>query len=91
MTRCTTIDQAGVSPPSARGSGAPAEAGGRRVHVFVWTLSFPLIKIALVGLPPLPLAAARFVAASPLILAWLACLTILGTLRRAANPLPHGC
>lgn len=40
--------------------------------VFVWALSFPLTKIALLDLPPLSLAAARFAIASPVILGWLA-------------------
>ena len=39
--------------------------------VFVWALSFPLTKIALADLAPLPLAAARFAIASLLIGGWL--------------------
>ena len=39
--------------------------------VFVWASSFPLIKIALLELAPLPLAAARFATASILTIAWL--------------------
>jgi drug/metabolite transporter (DMT)-like permease len=40
--------------------------------VLVWALSFPLIKIALTEIAPLPLAAARFGVASLLIAMWLA-------------------
>lgn len=40
--------------------------------VFVWALSFPLTRIALVDLKPLPLAASRFTIASAVILLWLA-------------------
>lgn len=40
--------------------------------VIVWALSFPLTKIALTDLQPLPLAAVRFAIASLLVLVWLA-------------------
>ncbi len=51
---------------------ASAAVAAAMFTVFVWALSFPLIKIALTELQPLPLAAARFAVASLLIAAWLA-------------------
>lgn len=72
MSQCTTIDQVGIGPSRARPSAAPAAAGAVMFTVFVWALSFPLIKIAVVELAPLPLAAARYAVASLLILGGLA-------------------
>lgn len=55
-------------PLKSKGSGAIAAA---LFTVFVWALSFPLTKLALVHFQPLPLAAARFAVASLPIMAWL--------------------
>lgn len=72
MNQPARFDQATASPalpgPVNR-SGASAAA---LFTVFVWALSFPLTKMALVDFQPLALAAARFAIASILIIAWLA-------------------
>jgi drug/metabolite transporter (DMT)-like permease len=47
-------------------------AAAAMLTVVVWALSFPLTKIALTDLQPLPLAAVRFAIASLLVLVWLA-------------------
>ncbi len=71
MSDGVTIERPDVGPSPARRSGTAA-AAAVAFTIFVWALSFPLIKIALVELAPLPLAAARFAVASLLILGWLA-------------------
>jgi drug/metabolite transporter (DMT)-like permease len=42
------------------------------VTIFSWASSFPLIRLALQELAPIPLAAARFAVAAAMVLAWLA-------------------
>ncbi len=49
-----------------------AAAGAVAVTVGAWASAFPLIKIGLSGLDPLPLASARFALAAAIALAWLA-------------------
>ena len=72
MNQCRAIGPAAPYTSPARQSGTPTAAAAATFTVIVWALSFPLIRIALVELAPLPLAAARFAVASLLILAWLA-------------------
>lgn len=70
MNQQVSIEQHGATRPAEdRPGGALAAA---LFTVFVWALSFPLTKIALTELQPLPLAASRFAVASILIIAWLA-------------------
>ena len=50
----------------------PLAIGAIAVTILAWALAFPLIRLGLVALPPLPLAAVRFVIAAIPALAWLA-------------------
>lgn len=72
MGQCATIEPPCSGPTRTRSSGALAASAAVAFTIFVWALAFPLIKIALVELAPLPLAAARFTVASLLVVAWLA-------------------
>ena len=72
MDQCTAIEPTGTCSTPIRNAGRTAAAAAVAFTVFVWALSFPLIKIALVELAPLPLAAARFAVASLVIMGWLA-------------------
>lgn len=65
-----SIEPIATSQAGKRASAAAIAAA--MFTVFVWALSFPLIKIALAELRPLPLAASRFAFASLIILVWLA-------------------
>ncbi|HEV2566552.1 MAG TPA: EamA family transporter [Microvirga sp.] len=64
--------------PSRTASAGPASPSAMRAGsavtftVLAWASAFPLIRIALRDLAPLPLAAARFAVAGLLVLAWLA-------------------
>lgn len=49
----------------------PLAVGAVTFTILAWASAFPLIRIALVELPPLPLAAARFAVAGVLVLGWL--------------------
>lgn len=63
-----------IEPTAASRAARHASAAAIAAAMFtvlVWALAFPLIKIALVELRPLPLAASRFAFASLIILAWL--------------------
>lgn len=55
-----------------RKSSSGVAAAAALFTVFVWAFSFPLIKIALIDIRPLPLAAGRFAIASLFIATWLA-------------------
>lgn len=70
MTNCAPAGQ--VCPQPVANRELPAAAAAVAFTVFVWALSFPLIKIALAEVAPLPLAAVRFLVASIVVLAWLA-------------------
>ncbi len=72
MTNCSTAVLACPGPTPASSRALSAAAGAVAFTVFVWALSFPLNKIALAEIEPLPLAAARFLVASMVVLAWLA-------------------
>lgn len=60
-----------IESASASGTANKSATSAALFTVFVWALSFPLTKLALVEFQPLPLAAARFALAAILILAWL--------------------
>src|SRR5687767_8859742 len=69
--RPTAKPASGVGSPKL-GAVSTAAAVAVAFTVFVWALAFPLIKIALAEIAPLPLAAARFAVASLLVAMWLA-------------------
>jgi len=69
LNRHSIIEGIGNAPAANRRSRSAFAAA--LFTVFVWALSFPLIKIALADLHPLPLAAARFGLASLILIAWL--------------------
>ncbi|HYD38936.1 MAG TPA: DMT family transporter [Allosphingosinicella sp.] len=72
MAQCTTIEPSGGAARSGQVRSAAAPAAAAAFTVLIWALAFPLIKLALFAVAPLPLAAARYAIASTLILAWLA-------------------
>lgn len=79
MKHHSAIEPVAKAAVAKRASGSAAAAA--MFTVFVWALSFPLIKVALADLGPLPLAASRFAVASVLIVAWLGW-------KRPASPTP---
>lgn len=68
-------DDARPAAPLARSAGTSSgTAAGAAVAftILAWSSAFPLIRIGLRELPPLPLAAGRFAVAALCIAAWLA-------------------
>lgn len=70
MNQQTAIERPSLHAGSAKPP--PAALAAALFTVFVWALSFPLTKIALIELKPLPLAASRYAIASAIIILWLA-------------------
>lgn len=72
MSQCTVAAQPCPLSTPAPSNWSAAASGAAAFTIFVWALSFPLNKVALAEIAPLPLAAARFIVASVVALSWIA-------------------